>query len=240
MSREARPERPEARRERAGGERAKDEGQPTSGSPSVVHADGTLTLEDGVVRVEVTRGGGYRGMLEVPVGRCRVRVMGRAVVVLDGETVVHLCSRCKPTAEVARLTAALGDRAVVERRTPFSELLALREASAAYEPPGSESKAGADAEAPEGGDAAIPDGFESLRRVYVSQAVMDRDARRMRAAGWVAHETSGAEALPDKAAAEPRPSRFRGLVRAASPQRDVSERVVVWVRPLDREPAGTS
>lgn len=201
-------------------------------APLVVHADGTLTLTGGRVEVEVKKGGGYRGTISVPLERCTLRVMGRAIAVFDDGRLVHLCSRCKPTAEVARLVAEMGDRARSEPRTPFATLLALREESAAYRPPGEEQQ---DApEKPVELPTEIPPGHESLRRVYVSQAAMERDSRRLRAAGWVEHQVSLSQDPPAEAEAKPaRPGRLRGLVRAASPSREVTEGFIIWVRPLD-------
>ncbi|MBO0702271.1 MAG: hypothetical protein J2P38_05010 [Candidatus Dormibacteraeota bacterium] len=221
------------------------EGRPAPGAagqvkdaPTVAHADGTLTLTPDGVQVDVTRGGGYRGTITVPLDRCTLRVMGRAIAVFDGGRLVHLCSRCKPQAEVARLVAGLGDRATSEGRTPFATLLALREESAAYvpggdgpeEPPAAdEQQVGPDA------PAEIPPGYESLRRVYLSRAEMDRDSRRLRAAGWVEHQVALNQDVPEETA--PRGSgRLRGLLRAASPSRDVTEGVVIWTRPLATDP----
>ena len=215
------------------------EGTPQTGrtakgveAPSVVHADGTLTLAGGVVRVEVTKGGGYRGTIAVPLERCTLRVMGRAIAVFDDERLVHLCSRCKPTAEVARLVAEMGDRAASEPRTPFATLLALREESTAYRPPGEERhEASAEPDLP----LEIPPGHESLRRVYVSQAAMERDSRRLRAAGWVEHQVSlGQDDRGEPEKPSRRPGRLRGLLRAADPSREVTEGFIVWVRPLDQ------
>jgi hypothetical protein len=201
-------------------------------APRIVHADGTLALESGSIRVEVTKGRHYRGTIAVPLERCTLRVMGRAIAVFDGGRLVHLCSRCKPTAEVARLVAQVGDRGTLEPRTPFATLLALREESAAYRPPGAASRdqktrapASVDDRALE-----VPPGHESLRRVYLSRAAMDRDSRRLRAAGWVAHQVSMTEDLPaDGEAARPS-GRLRGLVRAASPRREATEGVIIWIR----------
>ena len=146
-------------------------------APRIVHADGTLTLESGSIRVEVTKGRDYRGTIAVPLERCTLRVMGRAIAVSDGGRLVHLCSRCKPTAEVARLVAQVGDRATLEPRTPFATLLALREESAAYRPPGAATRdqktpppASVDADPA----LEVPSGHESLRRVYLSRAAMER------------------------------------------------------------------
>ncbi len=202
-------------------------------APRIVHADGTLTLESGSIRVEVTKGRDYRGTIAVPLERCTLRVMGRAIAVSDGGRLVHLCSRCKPTAEVARLVAQVGDRATLEPRTPFATLLALREESAAYRPPGAATRdqktpppASVDADPA----LEVPSGHESLRRVYLSRAAMERDSRRLRAAGWVAHQVSMSEDLPaDGDAARPS-GRLRGLVRAASPRREATEGVIIWIR----------
>lgn len=203
--------------------------------PKVAHADGTLTLTDGAVVVDVTRGGGFRGKVTVPRERCRLRVMGRTIAVYDEGRLVHLCSRCKPTVEVARLVAELGDRVTTEQRTPFATLLKLREESAAYRGPGEVGKAGAGSEEggeggrPEGeGAVEIPPGHESLRRVYFSQAAMERDSRRLRAAGWVELQRE----TPASTASPPR-GRLRGLLRAADPAREATEGVIIWVRPLD-------
>jgi hypothetical protein len=204
-------------------------------APTIAHADGTLTLEGGSVRVAVTKGRDYRGTIDVPLERCTLRVMGRAIAVFDGGRLVHLCSRCKPTAEVASLVAAVGDRATLEPRTPFATLLALREESAAYRPAGAAARD--QNEAPRAAvDAAdpapeIPPGHESLRRVYLSQAAMERDSRRLRAAGWVAHQVSMSEDLPADGEATRPPGRLRGLVRAANPRREATEGVIIWVRP---------
>ncbi|MBO0708917.1 MAG: hypothetical protein J2P44_11190 [Candidatus Dormibacteraeota bacterium] len=223
------------------------EGTPAPGAttetveaPKVVHADGTLTLGGDAVEVEVSKGGGYRGTITVPVDRCTVRVMGRALAVFDSGRLVHLCSRCKPTAEVARLVAQLGDRATVEPRTPFATLLALREESAAYRPPGAqggteEAAPAAGKQEPEEAPAEIPPDHESLRRVYVSQAAMERDSRRLRAAGWVPHQVSMSQDAPDP---QPRSGRLRGLLRAASPSREVTEGVIVWIRRAGEPHAG--
>ena len=199
----------------------------------IAHADGTLTLSKGVVQVEVTKGGGYRGTITVPVDRCTLRVMGRAIAVFDAGRLVHLCSRCKPTAEVASLVAELGDRARVEPRTPFATLLALREESAAYRPPG-EQDVTDESPSQEEVPLEVPPGHESLRRVYLSQAEMDRDSRRLRAAGWVAHQVSLNQEAPSDD--ESRPGRLRGLLHAASPSREVTEGVIIWVRPHAGEP----
>lgn len=218
------------------------EGTPAPGAstenveaPKVVHADGTLTLSGDAVEVEVTRGGGYRGTITVPLDRCTLRVMGRAIAVSDAGRLVHLCSRCKPADEVARLVAELGDRATVESRTPFATLLALREESAAYRPTAEQGKE-EEAAAPgvsEDTPAEIPPGHESLRRVYVSQAAMERDSRRLRAAGWVPHQVSMSQDAPGP---QPRPGRLRGLLRAASPSREVTEGVIVWIRHAGEPP----
>lgn len=202
----------------------------------IAHADGTLTLTGGAAQVEITKGGGYRGIIDVPLDRCTLRVMGRAVAVFDAGRLVHLCSRCKPTAEVARLVAELGDRATVEARTPFSTLLALQEESVAYRPPGEAAEAHQAVprrQTPESNEAPveIPPGHESLRRVYLSQAAMDHDSRRLRAAGWVAHQVSSNQEGPPEEGSG-RPGRFRGLLRATSPSREVTEGVIVWIRPL--------
>jgi hypothetical protein len=220
-----------------GGSTTSKSGEETAEAPKVAHADGTLTLTDDEIQVEVKKGGGYRGTITVPVDRCTLRVMGRAIAVFDSGRLVHLCSRCKPTVEVARLVAALGDRATLEPRTPFATLLALREESAAYRPAGEEGAGEdgappADATEPEETEAEleIPAGHESLRRVYLSQAAMERDSRRLRAAGWVQHQVSLSQDQPETEA--PRPGRLRGLLRATSPSREVTEGVIVWIRPL--------
>lgn len=206
-----------------------------AGPPRVVHADGTLTVTADAVQVEVEKGAGYRGTITVPRGRCTLRVMGRAIAVFDDGRLVHLCSRCKPTGEVARLVAELGDRVTTEQRTSFATLLALREESEKYRPPGEQVEAKADSGATVPGTAPleVPPGHESLRRVYFSQAAMERDSRRLRAAGWMELQRD----LP-AATAPPRRSRLRGLVRAADPSRESTQGVIIWVRPLDR-PAPT-
>lgn len=210
-----------------------DAHEPAAQAPKIAHADGTLTLEGGAVRVGVTKGRDYRGTIAVPLERCTLRVMGRAIAVFDEGRLVHLCSRCKPTAEVARLVAEMGDRATLEPRTPFATLLSLREESAAYRPPEAGSNGtGAPAPPPASLPAlAIPAGHESLRRVYLSQAEMERDSRRLRAAGWVAHQVSMSQEGPASVDAERRPGRLRGLVRAANPSREASEGVIIWIRP---------
>jgi hypothetical protein len=181
----------------------------------------------------------------VPLERCTLRVMGRAIAVFDDGRLVHLCSRCKPTAEVARLVAEVGDRATLEPRTSFATLLSLREESAAYRPPGAElPRTGEPAPQVVSGDAAgvtleIPPGHESLRRVYVSQAAMERDSRRLRAAGWTAHQVSMSQDVPAEQESGRRPGRLRGLLRAANPSREVTEGVILWIRPRD-EPDPTA
>lgn len=211
-------------------------------APAVVHADGTLTVAGGAVQVEVTKGGGYRGTITVPLERCTLRVMGRAIAVFDEGRLVHLCSRCKPAAEVAKVVAQLGDRATLEPRTPFATLLALREESAGYRPEGAVAPA-PETGAAEGegdgegeGEAAaleVPAGYESLRRVYLSRAAMARDSRRLRAAGWTAHQVS---VVGEEEQEAPRPGGLRRLLRAASPSREAGEGFIVWIRPVGDSP----
>lgn len=209
---------------------ATEEGQE---APRVAHADGTLTIVAGAVQVEVTKGRGYRGTIRVPLDRCTLRVMGRAIAVFDDGRLVHLCSRCKPVAEVARLIANLGDRATTEQRTPFAKLLSLREESVAYRPleAGAQEPAEPEPSAAPEEAVEIPAGHESLRRVYLSQAAMERDSRRLRAAGWVAYQVSTSQDVPLEEEPERRPRRLRGLLRAANPSREATEGVILWIRP---------
>ena len=214
-----------------GPEARSETGKPAE-PPKVVHADGTLTVTEDTVEIEVTRGGGFRGMIAVPLDRCTLRVMGRAIAVFDEGRLVHLCSRSKPAAEVASLVARVGDRATVEPRTSFASLLALREESAAYRAPRVQDEADAAPPSSEtSAETEVPPGHESLRRVYLSQAAMDRDSRRLRAAGWVAHQVSLNPQAPTESGTE-HPGRLRGLLRTARPSREATEGVIIWIRPL--------
>ncbi len=216
-------------------------GEGTEG-PKVAHADGTLTLTGDAIQVEVTKGRGYRGTITVPLERCRLRVMGRALAVFDEGRLVHLCSRCKPTAEVARLVAEVGDRAILEPRTPFATLLSLREQSAAYRPPGTDTEEREEPAPPaasrDGAGVAleIPPGHESLRRVYVSRAAMERDSRRLRAAGWTAHQVAMSQEVPMEREDGGRPGRLRGLLRGTNPSREATEGFIVWIRHAGEPP----
>jgi len=105
-----------------GPEARSETGKPAE-PPKVVHADGTLTVTEDTVEIEVTRGGGFRGMIAVPLDRCTLRVMGRAIAVFDEGRLVHLCSRSKPAAEVASLVARVGDRATVIDKATGQKLI---------------------------------------------------------------------------------------------------------------------
>ena len=214
---------------------------PAAEPPSLVviaHARGLLRLDAGAVVVELMRRSGYRGTIVVPRERARIRVMGRAVAVLDGDRLVQLCSRCKPRAEIEALIQALGERTTVERRTSLAALLGLAAESAAYRPPeGGLSSLTEEAPfgRPSAGAPGLPPDVEVTRRAYGSMAAMERDGRRLRATGWVPEaefcgEGPGSSSQPE--AKPPPPARgLRRLLQAASPNRQPEELVVVWVRP---------
>ncbi|MFZ0214540.1 MAG: hypothetical protein WAM30_01220 [Candidatus Dormiibacterota bacterium] len=209
---------------------------------AIAHANGLLRLTADALMLELTRGPGYRGTLSIPRARARVRVMGRAIAVLDRDRLVQLCSRCKPRSEVQALVDDLGPAASVEPRTPFATLLDLAAQSAAYRPAQAAERTQPDEPASPTATPELPAGVEVRRRAYGSRGAMEQDGRRMRAAGWVPRdEFLGESARPSPEASredepelapDPEPIRgWRRFLHAASPNREFEDLAIVWVRP---------